>query len=131
MQVRSELGKIKMVLRYFLVRVGGATAYLGGASAYLGGATAYLGGVTAYLVGGKMNLRIRLTSAKVGVGVEVEAELGKNCQVTHFYEIFKLYQDFNTIFFIHKYENKTSYINHLCQRFILFWPLHILVKYLY
>ena len=27
-------------------------------------------------VGGKMNPRIRLTSAKVGVGVEVEAELG-------------------------------------------------------
>ena len=27
-------------------------------------------------VGGKMNSRIRLTSAKVGVGVEVEAELG-------------------------------------------------------
>ena len=40
----------------------------------VGGATAYLGGATAYLVGGKMNLRIRLTSAKVGVGVEVEAE---------------------------------------------------------
>ena len=39
-----------------------------------GGATAYLGGATAYLVGGKMNPRIRLTSAKVGV--EVEAELG-------------------------------------------------------
>ena len=60
----------------FSVRVGGATAYLGGATAYLGGATAYLGGATAYLVGGKMNLRIRLTSAKVRVGVEVEAELG-------------------------------------------------------
>ena len=29
-------------------------------------------------VGGKMNPRIRLTSAKVGVGVEVEAELAKN-----------------------------------------------------
>ena len=58
---------------------------------WIGGATAYLGGchclswrlplliwevATAYLVGGKMNLRIRLTSAKVGVGVEVEAELG-------------------------------------------------------
>ena len=28
-------------------------------------------------VGGKMNPRIRLTSAKVEVGVEVEAELGK------------------------------------------------------
>ena len=28
-------------------------------------------------VGGKMNSRIRLTSAKVEVGVEVEAELGK------------------------------------------------------
>ena len=27
-------------------------------------------------VGGKMNLRIRLTSAKIRVGVEVEAELG-------------------------------------------------------
>ena len=27
-------------------------------------------------VGGKMNSRIRLTSAKVGAGVEVEAELG-------------------------------------------------------
>ena len=27
-------------------------------------------------VGGKMNSRLRLTSAKVGVGVEVEAELG-------------------------------------------------------
>ena len=53
----------------------GATAYLGGATDYLGGATAYLGGATAYLVGGKMNLRIRLTSAKVGVVVEVEAEL--------------------------------------------------------
>ena len=37
-------------------------------------ATSYLGGATAYLVGGKMNPRIRLTSAKVGV--EVEAELG-------------------------------------------------------
>ena len=45
---------------------------------WVGGATAYLGGATAYLVGvgGKMNLRIRLTSAKIGVGVEVEAELG-------------------------------------------------------
>ena len=33
-------------------------------------------------VGGKMNLRIRLTSAKIRVGVEVEAELGnkKNSQ---------------------------------------------------
>ena len=29
-------------------------------------------------LGGKMNSRIRLTSAKVEVGVEVEAELGKN-----------------------------------------------------
>ena len=38
-----------------------------------GGATVYLGGATAYLVGGKMNSRIRPTSAKV----EVEAELGK------------------------------------------------------
>ena len=28
-------------------------------------------------VGGKMNPRIRLTSAKIEVGVEVEAELGK------------------------------------------------------
>ena len=28
-------------------------------------------------MGGKMNPRIRLTSAKVEVGVEVEAELGK------------------------------------------------------
>ena len=28
--------------------------------------------------GGKMNPRIRLTSAKIEVGVEVEAELGKN-----------------------------------------------------
>ena len=46
----------------FLVRVG-----------WVGGATAYLGGATAYLVGGKMNSRIRPTSAKV----EVEAELGK------------------------------------------------------
>ena len=35
-------------------------------------------GCNLYLVGvgGKMNLRIRLTSAKIGVGVEVEAELG-------------------------------------------------------
>ena len=31
-------------------------------------------------VGGKMNSRIRLTSAKVEVGVEVEAELGKNAR---------------------------------------------------
>ena len=29
-------------------------------------------------MGGKMNPRIRLTSAKVEVGVKVEAELGKN-----------------------------------------------------
>ena len=38
----------------------------------------WVGGATAYLVGlgGKMNPRVRLTSAKVGVGVEVEAELG-------------------------------------------------------
>ena len=63
MQVRSELGKVKMVLKYFF-RVGGATAYLGGATVYL------VGG------GGKMNSRIRLTSAKVGVGVEAETELG-------------------------------------------------------
>ena len=44
----------------------------------VGGTTANRGGATAYLVGGKMNLRIRLTSAKikVGVEVEVEAELG-------------------------------------------------------
>ena len=32
-------------------------------------------------VGGKMNPRIRLTSAKVGVGVEVETELG-NIKIT-------------------------------------------------
>ena len=32
-------------------------------------------------VGGKMNPRIRLTSAKVEVGVEVEAELGKNNKI--------------------------------------------------
>ena len=37
-------------------------------------ATAYLGGATAYLVGGRINSRIRLTSAKVGV--EIETELG-------------------------------------------------------
>ena len=42
----------------------------------MGGDTAYLGGETAYLVGGsgKINQRIRLTSADVGVGDEVEAE---------------------------------------------------------
>ena len=40
-----------MVLKYFFGQVGG-------------------------WVGGKMNPRIRLTSAKVEVGVEVEAELG-------------------------------------------------------
>ena len=33
-------------------------------------------------VGGKMNPRIRLTSAKVEVGVEVEAELGKKSPKT-------------------------------------------------
>ena len=32
-------------------------------------------------MGGKMNPRIRLTSAKVEVGVEVEAELGKNNKI--------------------------------------------------
>ena len=55
--------------------VGGATAYLGGATAYLGGATAYLGGATAYLVGGKMNLRIRLTSAKLELGLKLRLSL--------------------------------------------------------
>ena len=53
-----------------MVRVGGAAAYLGGAAAYL------VGG------GGKMNPRIRLTSAKVEVGVEVEAELGNILAIT-------------------------------------------------
>ena len=52
---------------------------------WIGGATAYLGGchclfwrlpLLIWWVGGKMNPRIRLTSAKVGVGVEVETELG-------------------------------------------------------
>ena len=33
-------------------------------------------------VGGKMNPRIRLTSAKIEVGVEVEAELGKKKSCT-------------------------------------------------
>ena len=42
-----------MVLKYFFGQVGG-------------------------WLGEKMNSRIRLTSAKVGAGVEVEAELGNN-----------------------------------------------------
>ena len=48
----------------------------------IGGATAYLGGATAYLVGvdGTISPRIRLTSAKVGVGVEAEAELGNSSE---------------------------------------------------
>ena len=33
-------------------------------------------------MGGKMNPRIRLTSAKIEVGVEVEAELGKKKSCT-------------------------------------------------
>ena len=33
-------------------------------------------------VGGKMNPRIRLTSAKVEVGVEVEAELGNKLRLS-------------------------------------------------
>ena len=33
------------------------------------------------MVGGKMNPRIRLISAKVEVGVEVEAELGNNKKI--------------------------------------------------
>ena len=59
MHVRCELGRVKMVLNTFSVRVGGLEVPL-----------------LIWWVGGKMNLRIRLTSAKVGVGVEVEAELG-------------------------------------------------------
>ena len=45
-------------------------------------------------VGGKMNPRIRLTSAKVGVGVEVEAELGniKTHQKLEF-SLFSRFQD--------------------------------------
>ena len=35
--------------------------------------------------GGKMNWRIRLTSAKIGVGVEVEAELGNITQILQKY----------------------------------------------
>ena len=48
-----------------------ATAYLGGCHCLSGRLPLLI-----WWVGGKMNLRIRLTSAKVGVGVEVEAELG-------------------------------------------------------
>ena len=65
MHVRCELGRVKMVLNTFSVRVGGLEVPL-----------LIWEVATAYLVGGKMNLRIRLTSAKVRVGVEVEAELG-------------------------------------------------------
>ena len=82
MHVRCELGRVKMVLNTFSVRVGGlevplliwevATAYFGGCHCLSGRLPLLI-----WWVGGKMNLRIRLTSAKVGVGVEVEAELGK------------------------------------------------------
>ena len=48
-----------------------ATAYFGGCHCLSGRLPLLI-----WWVGGKMNLRIRLTSAKVGVGVEVEAELG-------------------------------------------------------
>ena len=62
---------------YKLFWVGGATAYMGGCHCLFWRLPLLIWEVaTAYLVGGKMNLRIRLTSAKVGVGVEVEAELG-------------------------------------------------------
>ena len=44
-------------------------------------------------VGGKMNPRIRLTSAKVEVGVEVEAELG-NMTLYNEYTITKNGQEF-------------------------------------
>ena len=44
--------------------------------------------------------------------------------------LFKLHQESNTIFFIHKYENKTSYIFFFCSRFFFFCPFHILVQYL-
>ena len=70
-----------MVLNTFSVRVGGlevplliwevATAYFGGCHCLSGRLPLLI-----WWVGGKMNLRIRLTSAKVRVGVEVEAELG-------------------------------------------------------
>ena len=60
LQVRRELGRVKILFRLGLV-----VPLLIWAVPLL-----------IWWVGGKMNPRIRLTSAKVGVGVEVEAELG-------------------------------------------------------
>ena len=73
MQIRCELGRVNIVLNTFSVRGG----WIGGATAYLGGCHCLSGRLPLLIwwVGGKMNLRIRLTSAKVGVVVEVEAEL--------------------------------------------------------
>ena len=44
----------------------------------------------------------------------INSQFKENGQVTRLYEIFKLYQESNTLFFIHKYENKASYINYFC-----------------
>ena len=78
MPVRCKLVRVKILFR---LGVGGlevplliwevATAYFGGCHCLSGRLPLLI-----WWVGGKMNLRIRLTSAKVGVGVEVEAELG-------------------------------------------------------
>ena len=46
------------------------------------------GGATAYLVGGKINSRIRLTSAKVGVEVEAEPGNATNLSQTIFWSKF-------------------------------------------
>ena len=67
-----HLEKPRWCYNTFSVRVVGSEVPL--LILWVGGATAYLGGATSYVVGGKMNSRIRITSAKVGV--EVEAELG-------------------------------------------------------
>ena len=72
MQFRGSLDGVKILFRLWVGGLPLLSWWVGWRCHCLSGG--WVGGATAYLVGGKMNSRIRLTSAKVGV--EVEAELG-------------------------------------------------------